>query len=64
MQKLEVGYKGKGMCKNCGYSDTIKTASGTPALRCEYYGSWCKLVSRNCSGIRILITPNIKPSQP
>lgn len=47
--QLSEGYKGKGMCKGCIYS-IVRGTYGW--LFCLYYQSWCKLVSRNCLGLK------------
>lgn len=50
-----VGFKGKGMCSHCSYSELHKPyVKSKPILICCYYNSSCKQVSRNCSGIRNL----------
>lgn len=48
-----VGFKGIGMCNNCAYS-TEKQMPGYIKLLCTWYGSACKGVSRNCSGIKAI----------
>ena len=51
----EKGYKGKGMCKLCWYSELHKVGwLKNPQLYCAYYTKWCKLVCRNCIGIKDL----------
>lgn len=49
--KFYFGYKGTGMCKNCDYS---QVSDKTGSLICTWYDSACKLVSRNCKGIKSL----------
>jgi len=48
------GFKGKGMCKNCGFS--YPDEDDPNFLYCSMYQSKCKLVSRNCLGIPALKT--------
>ena len=52
IKKLPVNYKGPGMCSNCAYSRPSK--HNPKHLACGFYASMCKLVSRNCSGIKLL----------
>lgn len=47
-----LGFKGKGMCAHCSWH-YINPDEPTVKI-CGYYGSECKLVSRNCSGIKQL----------
>lgn len=51
--KIQQGYKGKGMCSNCYYSYDKTSPNGKKFLMCQKYGKWCYLVSRNCPGIPI-----------
>ena len=50
--KFVLGYKGKGMCQHCNFS--IHQVVYKERLSCKWYESACKLVSRNCLGIRSL----------
>lgn len=43
-----IGYKGPGMCKACTYS--VKRENEPMSF--GYYGSQCRLVSRNCKGVK------------
>ena len=48
--KYAVGFKGKGMCAHCDFSDIM-----LGKRHCAFYnGSSCQQVSRNCTGIKIL----------
>jgi hypothetical protein len=50
-----VGFKGKGMCSNCGCSEAVdKEKYYYTGFLCRHYGSSCKQVSRNCTGIKYL----------
>lgn len=55
MEIFVEGYKGRGMCAKCAFSEIIKLPTNkNNVLSCKYYGSLCRLVSRNCSGIKLL----------
>lgn len=47
------GFKGKGMCAHCWYR-TKEIPGRRGNWLCGFYGSACKQVSRNCTGIKIL----------
>lgn len=51
------GYKGKGMCKHCAYSQPSPV--DPKKLLCSWYVSMCKAVSRNCPGIPLVKNKNM-----
>ena len=55
----EKGYQGVGMCSHCWNSTDSVKGSGSAALYCTRYQSWCKSVARNCPGIEEL---KVKPA--
>lgn len=53
--KFKKGYKGKGMCSHCAFSESKQFYAGGPQnLLCGWYASPARSVSRNCNGIRSL----------
>jgi len=48
------GFKGKGMCSHCNFSQNYPQEEYQNQLYCNWYNSACKLVSRNCLGIMSL----------
>lgn len=53
---FEKRYKGPGMCAHCDESIPMKQpyVGGPTNMFCCHYQKFCKLVSRNCSGIRAI----------
>lgn len=54
------GFKGKGMCSWCRHSMFYPQLEYKNTLYCGWYESACKLVSRNCWGIRAIRENNIR----
>jgi hypothetical protein len=51
---FQKGYKGKGMCSHCTWSEHYPQPDLKNQLFCYWYASSCKKVSRNCLGIKLV----------